>query len=505
MASPRLLLFGTPGAGKSALLAAFAEAAPALQVELIDESPALQRFRVHPAEKVSGPFASDFTVLDCSGKAALAMLQADEPFAKAQPMKKPILDADAVVLVVDVSASKKQLNDDFRQAARWLKSLHEFRGRRTDIADLPVYVVLTKCDLLSKKEDTQAAWTKRLDDAKRQYDDNFRKFLKQHGPGFGTIKLAVLATSIKQPIFADKPAKTKEPFGVAELFRDCVIAASDFQERRHVSQGRLQNVLVGLFGLVALLVASVSFLSSFQVPSRTTTLDEKLQFALPKKNATSVERLAGTVKKLEDRQKRLTDIEEDAEFSVLAFETRDAVSRSRQEIAEYLRVYQDSQTILKQPHLAKNDAELKELEKGVREFALPEERAKDWEGTRLGQRLKHVRGEYETLQAEFKKEESWLRGQIEENENLLKVGNDVYGMLLNKKKDAPQEAKTWHKKYQAQLNAKPPTPRDDNVPGVSRLIYEDLGKFEPVRTAQKDWKTSKDDLTNISALIQKKL
>ena len=274
MASLQLLLFGPPDAGKSALLDA--------------------------QQKAAGPLPGDIQVIDCSGQSALELLQSEKAFAGAHPLKKPILEADAVLLVVDVSAPKKQINDDFRQAARWLKQLHEFRGKRTDIAALPVYVVLTKCDLLAMKDDTLGTWKTRIEVAKSEYEENFRKYLDQHAPGFGTIQLKVLETSIKQPTFGDKATKTVEPFGVSELFHDCVRSASDFQKRRQASQSRLQNVVVGMLGLVVMLALSVFFLSEFQPPARGTTLDEKMQLALPKREATSVERLAGTPQKLED-------------------------------------------------------------------------------------------------------------------------------------------------------------------------------------------------------------
>ena len=51
--------------------------------------------------------------------------------------------------------------------------------------------------------------------------------------------------------------------------------------------------------------------------------------------------------------------------------------------------------------------------------------------------------EYKTLHAELDREKDWLRGQIDENERLLRTGNVVYGGLLNKKAEAvlqvPQE------------------------------------------------------------------
>src|ERR1019366_6194841 len=105
-------------------------------------------------DKGTDSFSGKLMVLDCSGKSALQMLQAKVPFANSHPLKKTILDADAVVLVVDASSSNKQLSEEFKQFAHWLNQLHELRGRRTDIAALPVYFVLTKCDLLARKEDT---------------------------------------------------------------------------------------------------------------------------------------------------------------------------------------------------------------------------------------------------------------------------------------------------------------------------------------------------------------
>ena len=170
-----------------------------------------------------------------------------------------------------------------------------------------------------------------------------------------------------------------------------------------------------------------------------------------------------------------------------------------------MRLDQRSQTALKLPYLAKNDAEFKELDEAVQAFALPEAHAQDWADTRFGKRLQRIRNEYESLHAALNEEKSWLDAQIDVNRELLKSGTRLYGKLLNSEKDTAQEAKTWNQQYERQMNARPLTPREDNVPGVSLILYEDLGRFEPVKTAQKDWRISKDDLTNISALIQKKL
>ena len=271
------------------------------------------------------------------------------------------------------------MHEDFRQVARWLKHLHEFRGLRTDIAELPVYVVLTKCDLLATKDDTLESWKERIEEAKRQYLVNFTKYVDKQTPGFGTLKLKVLATSIKLPVFGDKASKSQEPFGIVDLFRDCLEAASDFQNRRSISQGRLQNVVVGILGLIALLALTVLFLAEFQPKAKTTTLDEKVQTLTPFLEAKSVDRLRGGVKKLDERLKKLTEIEEDADFSKLSDEQKKSITSYRAELAEYLPLYQQAlTTAFKLPHDAGNDAVLKEQEKSVLALALPEARAKDW-------------------------------------------------------------------------------------------------------------------------------
>src|SRR3989442_129506 len=140
MPTPRLLLFGTPGAGKSALLGALAQAAPALKAEVIDKSGMLEELQ-------KNTYADNVTPT-----------------------------------------------------------------QRTDVADLPVYLVLTKCDLLARKEDTFAKWLTRIDEGKRRVDEKFREYLKEQGAGFGTLKMRLWATSIKRPALADRPAQAQEPF-----------------------------------------------------------------------------------------------------------------------------------------------------------------------------------------------------------------------------------------------------------------------------------------------------
>lgn len=525
MPTPRLLLFGSPGAGKSSLLGALLQAAPAHQVEIAGPSEALQdlqkktysnksaptldtetyQLRFRPIEKGAPGPAFDLTVIDSSGKDAQAMLQADEPFQNGSPLQKPILDAEVVALVVDVSLPQEKRQAEFDRFARWLLQLSAARGQRVDIADLPVFLVLNKCDLLARKEDTASLWQKRIDEGTRRIGEKFRESLKDQGIGFGTVKVHPWATAIRRPALADSDARPKEPFGVAEFFRQCVESAREFQDRRGQAQGRLQNVLFGLLGLIAILTLVVAFLYEFQPESRSTALDEKVQVLLPADDASSVQRLQGTPKRLEEKFKSLREIEAHADFAKLPSSTQEAVSGYRAEIGDYLQRYNEALVVLKLPHFAKNQKDLDEQEKAVRSFTLTEAQARSWGDTRLGKRLAQTRGEYDALHQALDQEEAWIRREITEANRILKEGTGIYGKLLSKDPDAPETARKWLGQLDEQMYPRPHMPREDTIKGVTRMIWEDLAKFDKVQKAQKEWSAAKGELLGLSKLVEKKL
>jgi hypothetical protein len=517
MAKPRLLLFGTPSAGKTSLLGALAQAAATqgalLKGQLADpdgdwgrlqkttyadkasptEASESYDLRLQPSENGAAPVEA--VVTDPSGKSAQEILRS----------RQPVLDMDTMLLAVDASLNGKQLAEEFQQFAHWLIALRRARGKRTEIGELPVYLVLTKCDLLAKKEDTFAKWMQRIEEGKRRIDERFREFLKEQGTGFGTIQLQLWATAIKRPLLADRPAKAQEPFGVAELFRQCLQSAADFQERRRASQGRLQNLVVGALGMVAMLTLVVALLFEFQPGVHHSGLDERLQTLLPKKDAPAKERLQGSLKKLEEKQKTLKTIENDPDFARLPEQTQEAVAKYDAELEQYLQAKQLAVVMLKLPHLAKNQDEFKEMEKSVASFALPADYAKDWAETPLARQIQKVRKEYDALHAALKDEEKWMRGQIDADTTLLKKGTKIYSKLLNKEKLEAEEPEAWQREYRAHMSPKFATPREEVVKGVSRLTYEDLAKFEQVQKAQKDWDASKGELRRMADSILKRM
>src|SRR5437764_1355015 len=113
--------------------------------------------------------------------------------------------------------------------AAFLKRLKKVRGQRADVAGLPIYLVLTKCDLLSKPNDTFAEWQQRIEEEKRKLGERISPLVRDlHAGHFGSIRLRVWATAVSRPSFADGPAPATEPYGVIELFRQCFVSAEAF-------------------------------------------------------------------------------------------------------------------------------------------------------------------------------------------------------------------------------------------------------------------------------------
>src|SRR5262249_29697242 len=137
----------------------------------------------------------------------------------------------------------------------------------------PVYLVLSKCDLLAKKTDSAAAWIQRIEERKRQVHQRFQRFMEgasEAAPvqtlaedAFGKVDLHVWATASGRPALADRPAKPIEPFGVAELFRQCLESAAEFRQRSQRASRRLRFAVFGAAALVTLLLtlATVFFVT----------------------------------------------------------------------------------------------------------------------------------------------------------------------------------------------------------------------------------------------------
>ncbi len=513
MSQPRLILFGPAGAGKSALLGALAQAAssapPALKGTLVEKSGQLEQLQRSTYQgklpstseleaydiRLDGDSAAAATLLDCSGTQAGELLKAEQPFAEPHPMQRPILDADAVLLIVNAAQPSKQLNEQFQQFGNWLNQFHETRGRRVDVGTLPVYLVLTHCDQLAKADDTFTMWMQRIEEGKRKIHERFRKYIKDQGTGFGSLDLRIWATSIKRPQLSDRPAKSAEPYGVAELFRESLDAAADFQHRRYTSARRLQNITVGLTGALTMLLLTVTFLLAYQPDKSGAILDDKAQRVLPKSDKPAV-RIGGSMKKLDEKRKALADIRKDPAWSRLPKQSQEAVMKYGQEIEDYFQLKEDSEAVVKLPmHALKSEKDFEDQEKLVTAFKLKE----DWDQTPLGKYVRECQKQYDLVRKEEKKEVDWLTAQKK-----LAEGLSDEGIPLLKVADAKQ-AEAWYKKY-LELRVVRRQSSTEMIPGVTGVTYELLGRFKKVQDARKTWDSYRiETFDNMAKLIRAKI
>src|SRR5438105_2196788 len=116
---PRIAVLGAPGAGKSSLIGAGGQ--------------------------------TDATLIECDGKEAQEVFTGALPLEQSGSIASEIRNADAVIVTLPPS-DPRQTDQAFSQIAELLRRMEEQRGRRSDIAGLPVYVVLTKSDLLARKD-----------------------------------------------------------------------------------------------------------------------------------------------------------------------------------------------------------------------------------------------------------------------------------------------------------------------------------------------------------------
>jgi hypothetical protein len=453
----------------------------------------------------NGP-ATAAAVFDCSGELAQQMLEAKQPFHDSHPLKKPTLAADALILVVDASAPNKQLMEEFHRFGHWLMHYHLARGRRIDVGDLPIFLVLNKCDLLAKPGDTHAMWLKRMEEGKRRIELKFRDYLKKQGSAFGSLQLRLCATAIKTPLLADRPAQAQEPFGVAELFRQGLQSATEYAQRQSTSQHRLHNIVIAVSGFLALLTLGAAFLIEYQPENKRDNLLEKVLPLLPNKDAqTPAARVSGNIKKLDKKRQDLAAIEKDEDFESLPEGMQHAVRQYRQELTDYLRLYGELQQFVKAPRLAKNEQEYLEQEKLLDRFTCPPDLAE----TSVCKRAARIRKEYQVLNEEKTKEVDWLTQQQKTNTELLDQSDALFKKLRDKKR---HEAETteWKEqklenKFEDQIAARPANDRETFIPHVSGIKYEDLTLFQNVKEAREDWERSRYDLRERLNAIKKML
>jgi hypothetical protein len=508
-----LVLFGAPASGKSSLIGALVAAGQTqsaqLGGQLLDVSGGMTELKNQTYQKGPPPTqeelrsypltleplaagqgaATNATLTDCSGPAAQTILTAQTALPKDSPLAQALLDADALILLLDAGVPLDRVTLALGQFLRLFQSV---RGQRVDIAGLPVYLVLSKCDLIAKPDDTFNRWVQRIEEAKRKLDQHFRTLLKDQGAvAFGRVQLHLWATAVKRPAFADRPAQT-EPFGVAELFRQALTSAGEYRGRREHAAGRLSLAVAGIFGLIAALGLGAGILYLTRPSAELTALENQVHRVLP--GPTAADRLH---EPLDERLRELGQIQESPQFAKLPPKLRDEVLQARREIEQYQKLNKDFLAQVSDPRFATRDEELDQIEKSLKNFILPDDYLADWHDTKLVRRMRQWQLDIQQLRAAAADEEKWLRDQTAAALPLKVQG----GLVLAKSLTADQRD-AWFKQVQEYLDREPRHKPSERLPVGSSLTFDHVYRMQRVDQARKAWDRAKDGLRDLRKLAQ---
>ncbi len=526
---PRVLLFGHRGAGKSALVGALLQASDtqgeALRGEVVTPSADLPRIRdaaysgklehtgtelasfvirLRPWRDRAGPLMEPLTVVldDCDGKAAEALMEHPEPITQRAPgsaLARAVVEADAIVLLVDASSTREELDEAFKEFEKFLAVVERAKTDARAVGGFPVSLVLTQCDRLAQPGDTRRLWEARVKDREDAASKAFQEYLKEAvsedgtaAPflAFGSVHLDVFAVAIRLPPLAERPAPGDQPHGVAELFRDCFAEAKAHHERVTRSEARLwwtvRLALSGLMFLLLLLGAIALFPPQATGPDLAAKVDAYRTHERP-----AAERLANG--ELEKNRNLLKLYANDSAFGSLSEDRRAFVESRLKEIEDY-EGYRAKLANALAPSSARSLPELVKVRDSLRtDLALPPEYS--WG---------------ETAAAELR--DKWLAdiGAIEAAQQVLVDKYREYdraGTVLMLKRDFDAN---WLEELDVLFRAtdKPPFPLNDPLPGSQALkqsrgeavTYRVPYEFDEVYQARRYWEQTRDGIVHLRDL-----
>jgi hypothetical protein len=515
----RIVLAGLPGSGKSSLLSALAQAArsqePLLHGRLqglpgspsgpadgnkespriADESVAYPlRFEAFDEDRPSGLEA---VLVDGDGCATQLLFSKgrilDQP--PANSLAAAIRSADALVFVLEASADVARLDTELDELGDFLQHLRASRGRDLDPGGLPVFVVLTKCDLLAGDVPSSAVWLRRIEEYKARAEHRFLEYVPAGEPGaplaFGTLRLHLAATAIHRPALAETPAHAGEPYGVAEWFRHCLHAAQAFQDRRRRARVRLLGTSVAALALVALMLTFSALLLHKRTVVPPSELQARVQAYRAREAATPSARLR---EPLQSRIGELADLQNDPEFVTLPAADQRFVESRRKELEEYHQFWQKLQG-LRPPAEATSERELEQINASLQALTPPADHRTDWEQTEAAHLRRQRLLDFQAIRAAATSVQDWNRG-------LIRRGEDLWATAGASPKQGPVDWPQWHEKVRSILTeaANPPFDPASRIPGQTQVTYATVHRFDRVSAERFRWEETRQRLERVRDL-----
>ncbi len=437
-------------------------------------------------------------LFDCDGRAANEILthRGELTDARSERPAQAILNADALVLVIDASGTNEQIDADFTEFIRFLRLLEDSRSHRSEIGGFPIYLVLSKCDLLAKPQDTFSDWSNRIEERRRQVEARFKEFLEgneEEGPaGFGSIDLNVMTTAVRRPALQGSPAAPRDPFGVADLFRQAIYSAGDYRDRFRRSRRRLFVTASAAIAFVVLLVAGAVGLLLTREQFQTVPLASNVENYRSRENPNPSARLT---EPLQRKISELSDIRRDPDFAKLPEEMQEYVTSRLKELSAY-QEYKSRLLRERPPSELHTLDELNRQENRLQESLVPPtEYRKEWAGTDAELLRQKWLSDIKAIRNAVAEISEWSGRNADAASNLMQF-KDRPGMVL--------PWGEWDERVASLLATgnKPVHPESDPLPGSEPLptmkapavTYATVQTFQTVRDADRDWEAAKRKL-----------
>ena len=369
-----LLVFGRSGSGKSALLAALAGAAreadsalrgqltsppgmeqPGRQGQALRASPATS-YRIH-YNPTGDEEDVDAVLVDSEGLAATELLAQSEVLdedSPAVPLAQEVMDADTLILTVNAALPQPQLESEFASFKKLLRVFQQRRGLDLDVGGLPVFLVLTHADLLARPNDTFSDWQERLEERKREVDQQFRAALEEGEraaepedeeddepagqapatPEFGWIDLHVWTTATRRPVL--RSGNATGAFRVSELFQQCLEEAADYRRDWRTSERRLKGLVLTVLMFGSLLLGLTVTRVATDVDGRTALLTSQVEDLRSTFGSSPEEYLRGTRAELREEEQAFREVRYNPWFGRLSPELRAFVVDRLDELSAYV-------------------------------------------------------------------------------------------------------------------------------------------------------------------------